>query len=90
VDPDDPDEYVRWLAGFRLPRSVGTYEYAGDFLLCLINTHPDVRMRWSQLPEHERDRRWIDDFRMSERDFDELLLLCSPYMKEQSGRRDFR
>ena len=90
VDPDDPDAYVRWLSTLRLPRSTNTYEYTGDFLQAVNNTHADVNKRWSALPEWERDRRWIMNFRMYEEDFDDLYSLCEPHMREQKSRKDFR
>jgi hypothetical protein len=89
-DEDDPDEYVRWVCSLRNPRSVDTFEYAGEFLNAVNGTHSNESLRWSGLPAHERDRRWIDNFRMLEADFDELLQLCSPFMHEQKPRVGLR
>ena len=66
---DDPGEYVRWLASLRPERTVGTYEYAGDFLPAVLNTHSNVRKRWSSLPPHVQAQRWLSNFRMYEDTF---------------------
>jgi hypothetical protein len=86
-EDDDPDEYVQWVCGLRNPRIVDTFEYAGEFLNAVHGTHSFESLLWSSLPAHERDGRWIDNFRMLEADFDELLQLCSPFMHEQKPIR---
>jgi hypothetical protein len=89
-EEDDPAEYVRWLCGLRNPRSVDTFVHSGEFLDAVNSTHRDERLRWSALPSHERHRRWQDNFRMVEADFDELLQFCTPFMREHRPRKGHR
>ena len=57
---------------------------------CVNNTHENESMRWDSLPEWERERRGLYNFRMYESDFRDLYSLCAPLMSEHSARDGFR
>jgi hypothetical protein len=74
---DDLDEYNQDVLRLRNERTCDTYYYAGDFVKCVNNEHEDVGKNWASLPRSERRRRWVDNFRMFESEFDAYL----PFVK---------
>jgi hypothetical protein len=49
---------------WRMPRRLATYEYLGELVDSALNRHAHPAKNWDRLPQHERDRRWISNFRM--------------------------
>jgi hypothetical protein len=60
-----------------MPCAASTYSYTGDLLQCVDNVHPDLRRRWDSYPADQRDKLWLDEFRLLEPDFDELCAMVA-------------
>jgi hypothetical protein len=73
-------EYLEHVRRVRLQRSSAAYPYAGDFFKCVENRHEDNNKNWAALPVHERERRWVAEFRMPEDVFLQLLQDVLPHL----------
>jgi hypothetical protein len=74
-------DYLTRVRGQRLRRTCSTYPYEGDIMQCIFNKHPEDHKNWASLPAHERERRWMDEFRMNECEVLELLEMAAPHME---------
>jgi hypothetical protein len=73
---------IRVARNRHIPRSVATYEYAGDQWECISGMHPVQAKRWCNYPHHVQDQLWLTQFRMMEHTFGELLALVSGVIPE--------
>jgi hypothetical protein len=76
---------VRRVCEVKLSRRIGTYTYSGAFLDAVFNEHRNPLENWGDLPQDEQDRRWIDNFRMREQDFDDLLNMAAPVLPDRQA-----
>jgi hypothetical protein len=77
-DEDSSLAHIRWIANLWMPRSCGTYKYAGEFINAIDATCANLSKNWNRLPQFEQDRRWVDNFWTLQHDFDELYDLVEP------------
>jgi hypothetical protein len=73
---------IRLARIIRMPRAASTYSYTGDLLQCVDNVHPDMSRRWDTYPIDQRNKLWLDEFRMLECDFDDLYGMVAPSMPQ--------
>lgn len=79
---DDVDrDNLEQLRRVRFKRTTDAYFYGGNFLMSIQNQHDDESKNWASLPQHEHDRRWMTEFRMTEPAFQELLELVEPFLE---------
>jgi hypothetical protein len=83
IDPDDLDD-LRHAARFR--RRAPAWLYSGDLMKCILGAHEEEKKNWASLPEDERYRRWMYEFRMDEQRFDVLLELVQPHIQPTEAR----
>jgi hypothetical protein len=77
----DEQEHLEGVRALRLARRTDAWGYPGDLLRCIEGEHTVESLNWSSLPPDEQDRRWIDEFRMKEVVFLELLELVTPHLQ---------
>jgi hypothetical protein len=66
---------IQSVIALRLPGTVETHIHHGSFLDCVFGTHDDASQRWSALMETTQHSCWINNFRMSAREFESLFEL---------------
>jgi hypothetical protein len=85
-DSDIDLECPERLRSGRLGRATDAYVYSGNLLACALNKNGDESLNWRYLPEHEQERRWIQEVRMPEHVFRELLKLVEPFVRPSIPR----
>lgn len=89
---EDMEEQLAQVGPQRRRRAVATYEYDGDVILNAMDQGPDRKKHWGLLLPHEQDRRWMTEFRMPKRVFEELFEKVAPLMppEEQASNSTMR
>jgi hypothetical protein len=80
-------EYLETLRRRRLRRRCDTYHYSGDIRKSINNTFEDQMLNWSSLPDDVYKQRWINEFRMTEEVFTELLHLVERHVHPTVPRK---